>query len=259
MAVSLQARTLPALAGWSWISGGFALFRRNPPLLAALSVSYLVVLMVMSAIPVIGPVFEALTLPAFMVILFNAVRMIEMNADLSRDVLMHGLEKNYRALVQLGVLQLVSQQIVGVLAAVLVGTPDGLAGKPVDLAAVAPALLMVSPLALLLGVLLWFPPLLISKCDLPLSKALFFGLVGVVRNIKVFGVFFLAVLMLMTAALMFITTIGAFLGVTEGGLSMLLFVAAPFVFLPLNAACVYVSFRQVFAPDEAPAPEPADE
>lgn len=44
MAVSLQARTLPALAGWSWISGGFALFRRNPPLMTALTMTYLLVM-----------------------------------------------------------------------------------------------------------------------------------------------------------------------------------------------------------------------
>lgn len=259
MALSLQARALPALAGWSWIAGGFALFRRNPPLLGAVSVSYLVVLMVVGAIPLFGLVFEALTLPAFMVMLFNAVRIVESGVELSRDSLMQGIKENYRALVQLGVLQLVSQQILGVIAATLVGTPEAVAGKPGDISNVLPVMMLVSPLALLLGVLLWFPPLLISKCDLPLGKALFFGIVGVVRNVRVFAVFFLAVLLITTALMIVAASIGAFLGLGEGALSALLFIVAPFVFLPLNAAAVYVSFTQVFATTERLTPGPADE
>ena len=36
----MKAQTLPAAAGWRWITGGLAIFRRNPPLLAMLVISY---------------------------------------------------------------------------------------------------------------------------------------------------------------------------------------------------------------------------
>ena len=50
----MQAQTLPAAAGWRWIGAGFAIFRRNPPLLSMLVVSYWLTVLVLNVLPVIG-------------------------------------------------------------------------------------------------------------------------------------------------------------------------------------------------------------
>ncbi len=36
----MRAQTLPAAAGWRWLIGGYALFRRNPLLLSLLVIAY---------------------------------------------------------------------------------------------------------------------------------------------------------------------------------------------------------------------------
>ena len=51
----MDARRLPANRGAFWLLGGFALFRRNPPLLTLLTFTYLLLVVVINLIPAIGP------------------------------------------------------------------------------------------------------------------------------------------------------------------------------------------------------------
>ncbi|MCP2935766.1 hypothetical protein NK983_24025, partial [Salmonella enterica subsp. enterica serovar Typhimurium] len=89
----LQARTLPALAGWSWISGGFALFRRNPPLMTALTMTYLLVMLFLNIVPLLGPVLVAVCLPVMSVIVFNGARILDENRAPARKV---GAQERHR-------------------------------------------------------------------------------------------------------------------------------------------------------------------
>ena len=50
----MQVQTLPAAAGWRWLGAGFAIFRRNPPLLAMLIVCYWLTVLFLNIVPVLA-------------------------------------------------------------------------------------------------------------------------------------------------------------------------------------------------------------
>ena len=59
----MHARTLPARHGILWLLAGFALFRRNPPLLTVLTFAYLLLVVLINLVPLIGPFMLPLALP----------------------------------------------------------------------------------------------------------------------------------------------------------------------------------------------------
>jgi hypothetical protein len=49
----VRAQTLPPAAGWQWILGGFAIFRRNPVMLGMLVVAYWFTVLFLNIVPVV--------------------------------------------------------------------------------------------------------------------------------------------------------------------------------------------------------------
>ncbi|QKV58133.1 MAG: hypothetical protein HT580_13840 [Dechloromonas sp.] len=70
----MQVQTLPAASGWAWLSAGFAIFRRNPPLLAMLVITYWLTVLILNILPVIGAVAASLIIPGLSVGLMQAAR-----------------------------------------------------------------------------------------------------------------------------------------------------------------------------------------
>ena len=62
----MELRKADAGRGWQWIAGGFALFRKNPPIWIALFVIYFLIVIVVSIIPVVGPLVMPLLAPVMM-------------------------------------------------------------------------------------------------------------------------------------------------------------------------------------------------
>ncbi|WP_018412334.1 BPSS1780 family membrane protein [Methyloversatilis thermotolerans] len=245
MAIGLQAKTLPASAGWQWIREGFALFRRNPPLITAMALSYVVVALALSYSGVIGPLVGALVLPSFSVVVFNAVRIVDFRLKLNGDELAAGIRRNGRTLVYLGLTQLAITQLVTLIVHMTMGLP-GEAAPPEDVATWSSSQLKLLPLVLPWVLLMWFPPYLIAVFDLGLGKAIFFGLIGVLRNLLPFAVFAaagLALMMLITTALTL--TLGA-IGLPAEVAMSAMFMMVFFVCVPTVAAATYLSFRTVF-------------
>lgn len=264
MALSLQARALPALAGWSWIAGGFALFRRNPPLMTALTLSYLLVMVFLNVVPLLGPILVAICLPLMSVIVFNGSRLLDERRDVSAEALKQGLVPNARTLVQLGFVHLGGSLLVVLIHTLLFPGADAAIAEG-DETLFMRTLMQLLPLVLPLILIMWFPPYLIATADLPLGKALFFGAIGVLRNIVPFVVYFAGAALLGVGLPMLLVQALDSDGVS-GILRFVLRMALLFVLVPTMAASLYVSFRQVFAqaePEAAPpapdAPGPADE
>ncbi|MBT9518008.1 MAG: hypothetical protein IV112_15080 [Methyloversatilis discipulorum] len=258
MAVSLQARTLPALAGWSWISGGFALFRRNPPLMTALTMTYLLVMVFLNIVPLLGPVLVAVCLPVMSVIVFNGARILDEKRDIDAAGLKQGLMANARTLVQLGFVHLGGSLVVVLIHTLIFQMPEG-AAVDADEELFMRTLMQLLPLVLPLILIMWFPPYLIATQNMPLGKSLFFGAVAVLRNAGAFIVYFAGVALLGVGLPMLVVQVLGGDGSLASALRFLLRIALLFVLVPTLAASLYVSFRQVFAPGEEPAPEPADE
>jgi hypothetical protein len=258
MAVSLQARTLPALAGWSWISGGFALFRRNPPLMTALTMTYLLVMVFLNIVPLLGPVLVAVCLPVMSVIVFNGARILDEKRDIDAAGLKQGLMANARTLVQLGLVHLGGSLVVVLIHTLIFQMPDS-AAADADEELFMRTLMQLLPLVLPLILIMWFPPYLIATQNMPLGKSLFFGAVAVLRNARAFIVYFAGAALLGVGLPMLVVQVLGGDGGLASALRFLLRMALLFVLVPTLAASLYVSFRQVFAPAEEPAPEPADE
>ena len=87
----MDARRLPARHGALWLLGGFALFRRHPPLMTALTFGYLLTVIVVNLVPKIGPFLLPLLLPTLTVMLANGCRAIERGQTFSSETLSTGI------------------------------------------------------------------------------------------------------------------------------------------------------------------------
>ncbi len=256
----MQAQTLPAAAGWRWIGAGFAIFRRNPPLLSMLVVSYWLTVLVLNVLPVIGALAASLVIPGLSVGLMQAARDLERGQPIALSTLFDGLKRNTRTLLALGALYLgVTIAILGLSALV-----DGgellrfmLASKAVDREEIEgtnfllPSLFVMILMAPVL-MAYWFAPVLAAWHGLGVGKSLFFSFIACWLNWRAFLAYGAA--MVLVAGVIPGLVFGLLAAVFSGGESgfVSLFIIMPFmtmialiVFSTIYAS-YYVSYRDVF-------------
>ena len=248
----MDARRLPARHGVLWLLAGFALFRRHPPLMTAITFGYLLTVIVVNLIPKIGPFLLPLLLPALTVMLANGCRAVERGRPFDSETLIAGISAQRVGLIRLGGLHLVGSSLL-VLAGFALGDPinlsDGL--DPEEAMALATDLAVILLMASPLLMAFWFAPLLTAWNGVGAGKSLFFSFIASWRNWRAFTMYGL-VLILVGAVLPGLILIVAgllsqsLLAVLSVALRMLLI----FVLAPTMAASVYLSYRDVF---EAPA------
>jgi len=251
----MQALKLPARRGWLWLAGGFVIFRKNPPVLTMLVVSYWMLIALVNLIPVLGALAATLCIPAFSVSLMNACRELDQGRTISPPILFSGFRQNLRALIMLGGVYLgATITILGVSAMadggllmqmMLAGTPPGeeAMGSAQFLAATQIALILFTPLMMAY----WYAPVLAAWHGFPIAKALFFSFVACLRNWRAFIAF--AAAMMVFGALVPGLILGLLASLVPEGVNFfaalftipLLFILAPTLF-----ASFYVSYRDVF-------------
>jgi hypothetical protein len=251
----MQALKLPARRGWLWLAGGFALFRKNPPLLSMLVVSYWLLVAMINLIPVVGAIAATLCIPAFSVSLMNACRELDQGRPIGPQLLFSGFRENLKTLLMLGGLYLgATITILGVSAAadggilmqmMLGGTPPGeeALSSGQFLAATQLALILLTPLMMAY----WYAPVLAAWHGFPVGKALFFSFVACLRNWRAFLAY--AAAMIVFGTLVPGLLLGLLAAFAPEGLSFfatlftipLLLILAPTLF-----ASFYVSYRDVF-------------
>jgi hypothetical protein len=256
----MQARTLPAAAGWRWIGAGFAIFRRNPPMLSMLVVSYWLTVLVLNVLPVIGALAASLVIPGLSVGLMQAARDLERGQSIGLPTLFSGLRQNTRTLLALGALYLgVTIAILGLSALV-----DGgellrfmLASKVADKEGIEDANFLLPSLfvmVLMAPVLMayWFAPVLAAWHGLGVRKSLFFSFVACWINWRAFLAYGAA--MVLVAGIIPGLVLGLLGAVFSGGDSSFvsLFIIMPFmtmialIVLSTVYASYYASYRDVF-------------
>lgn len=256
----MQARRLPALSGARWLLAGFGLFRRNPPLLSALTLGYLMLVIGVNMIPWVGPVLLALALPSLAVVVANGCRFIDEGESPARGTLWRGLSEYRPALLRLGGLHLAASAMILAVSLVVEGgafpwggespSEDEIVGALARLLAIASPVLMA----------FWFAPLLVGWDGVPAAKSVFFSFVAAWRNWRAFLAYGLAIavvaivvpsLLLILAGLMS----KGLLNVLSIALRMLLL----FVLAPMLMASVYLSYKDVFhgEHDDVSAPDPS--
>ncbi|GAB1394632.1 BPSS1780 family membrane protein [Rhodocyclaceae bacterium] len=263
----MQARRLPAARGTFWLFEGFRLFRRNPSLITALTLAYLMVVQLLAVLlPGIGPIVLPLVLPILTLIVANGCRLVDEQQVPSKALLLRGISDNGRALLRLGGLQLIGALLLVLLNLALndgtdplaqldstMATPNmGEAGAPANpeaeakmLGALFQLLLLAAPMI----VAFWFAPFLVGWDRVTPFKSLFFSWVASWRNLGAMGMFSLAALVLAGVLPGFILiavsqVAGLALNVAFVALRMVLI----FLVAPVLTASIYVSYRDIFHP-----------
>lgn len=251
----MQALKLPARRGWLWLAGGFALFRKNPPLLTLLVVSYWMLVAVINLIPVLGAIVATLCIPAFSVSLMNACRELDQGRPIAPQLLFSGFRENLRELLMLGGLYLgATITILGVSAmadgGVLMQMMLGSAAPSEEamssgqfLAATQIGMILLTPLTMAY----WYAPVLAAWHGFPVGKALFFSFVACLRNWRAFLAY--AAALIVFGGVIPGVLLGLLASLVPDGIGFfaplftipLLLVLAPTLF-----ASFYVSYRDVF-------------
>lgn len=249
----MQARCLPAAAGASWLFAGWHLFRRNPFLLTALTLSYVFVIIAINLIPLVGPFFLPLSLPMLLVTVANGCRAIDTGYRGGGNVLVRGLRERQASLLQLGGLHLLGSLVVLAVNLLLgneLPVPNGEA--PVDEIALARAMGSLLLVALPAILAFWFAPLLTAWDGVSPLKSVFFSFVAALRNWRAFAVYLLSSLFL-TIGLpgVLLVAANAISPALAQNLSVLIRLAIVLVAAPILMSSVYVSYRQVFHLDDA--------
>lgn len=255
----MRAQTLPAAAGWRWIASGFAIFRRNPPLLSMLVLAYWFTLIFLNILPLIGALATSLVVPGLSVGLMQAARNLERGQPIGLPTLYGGLKENTRTLLGLGALYLCcTLGILGVSALI-----DGgemvrfmLANSRAERAAVDEADFLLPSLvvmSLLVPVMMayWFAPVLAAWHRLGIGKALFFSFVACWINWRPFLAYGAGLLLVagvlpgLLLGLLMLIFPGAESFVTGLIMVPMMLVVAPAIF-----ASFYASYRDIFGISE---------
>ena len=240
---------VPAARGWQWITRGLALVGRAPLGWMVVSMSYWLVMGVISRLPYLGLLVASLVTPALAVSFMAICRALERGRGLELPLVADGFKHNLAALVTLGGVYLALTLAIFAATALADGgmlarwtlSGRGPAGGQEGLAgAVATAIALWIPVQLAF----WFAPVLAAWHDMPAPKALFFSFVAAARNWRAFLAYGLAGV----AALGLVTALILNLQRAQAGpqivptLVFLLLV----VFIPVYYASAYASYRDIF-------------
>lgn len=261
----MQARRLPAERGAWWLLEGFRLFRRNPPLITALTLTYLLAVQgIAFLLPGIGPVILPLLLPVLTLIVANGCRLVDESRAPDKAALLTGIIGNGVAMLRLGGLQLLGAMLLVLLNLALNGGSDPLTGIEATTApapnmggdvsvdrqaeaALLESLMRLMLLAMPLIIAFWFAPFLTGWDRVAPLKSLFFSTVASWRNWRALGMFGLAAIVVAGVIPGFLLIVisqiaGASLGAAFVAMRMVLI----FLVAPVLTASIYISYRDIF-------------
>lgn len=236
----MEIRKVGAGRGWQWIVDGFGLFKKNPPIWITLFVIYFLIVIVVSMVPVVGPLVMTLLAPVFTAGFMLACRDVEAGEELELGYLVAGFKHNSGQLITVGGLYLVGS--ITILGLMMMGGGGAILGsaaltmqgaEPIGVMQGAMGgMLGVVLLALVLLVLLlmayWFAPVLVTLGNVTAMNAMKLSFFGCLRNMWPFMLFGLIAFILMMLAMI------------PFGLGMLILV-------PVLNAAIYLGYKDIFA------------
>jgi hypothetical protein len=235
----MEVRQVNAGHAWNWIVGGFGLFKQNPVIWIALFFIYLLVAMVLSIVPLVGPIVLNLLAPVFMAGFMLGCRALEMDEELEINHLFAGFKTNTAQLVTVGGIYLVGAIVIVGIVFIFFGT-DAMSGlfagrmaegrPPVDAeAGTTPALALLVILGAMLPLIMayWFAPALVLFHDMKAIDAMKLSFFACLRNIMPFTVYGAISAVLLVLAMIPL------------GLGLL-------IMIPTMTASLYVSYKDIF-------------
>ena len=256
----MNARVVQPARGVAWLAEGWRMFRAAPFGWLLLVFTYLMGTMLVSAVPLAGPLAMAVLVPAISVGFMAASRAAWRRQSVELAALAAGFRERLPAQLVLGAvygtgffLAIYGSALVdgGALLEAL-RRPGPEADEPAQAGPVASGLLFSVLLYLPTMVLLWFAPVLVAWHALAPAKALFYSAVAFWLNLRAFVVYGIALAALLVAAVGALTLLAALLPgqLSAPGAQALIFPLA-LVLLPILFASYYASYRDVFGAPEA--------
>jgi uncharacterized membrane protein len=204
-----DARVVSAGAAMQWLGTGWTMFREAPGTWIGIVLVYFVIIVIVSALPIIG-MLNGLLSPVFAAGVILACEAQRSGAAPTVGHLFQGFRRNTSNLMLIGVLY-----VVGLLAVVFVVIGGGLAvmvpffALGGDQSAMAPAAigamvlagLVAFTLLLPLSFTLWWSPALVASHDMPPVEAMKRSLFACLRNWKALFVYGLLVMLMFIVAI----------------------------------------------------------
>ncbi|MDX5445438.1 MAG: hypothetical protein LPJ87_05210 [Zoogloeaceae bacterium] len=246
----MQARRFPLRQGWQWVADGAKLWRRSPAILIFASFTYMLLLILLGAIPYVGQVIAYLLMPVMSLGVLNTCRAVDQGRKSGPDILFSGFRSNVPNLMaiggiyfigSLGVLFITSLFDDGSLMRILTGAEPF--DPEADLPNLGNALVVALVLSLPVLATYWFAPVLAGWWRVPAAKAMFFSFYACLQNwrpLVAYGLTLLVMLGILPRVLI------AFAGMISPLFASLLTMTLPLVLLPITFASFYANARDVF-------------
>ena len=241
---------LPASTGWQWLKRGFMLFRKQPGILTMLLFANLMISLLISAVPLVGPLLAMVLSPSLSMAVMQACFLIEQDQRVGPNVLLTGFRPPaVRALCKLGLVYLGVSVVLTVIGKVSIdpefwrqlATPVDPAAPPKIDASDMLGVLMIFLLQSVALMGLCFSAPLTYWQKMAAGKATFYSFFAVVGALAPMMVMLLAWFGLLTAVGMVATLL---LGNANAGKVVMVWLVLLFVLL-LQCA-IYASYRQIF-------------
>jgi hypothetical protein len=244
----VRVRSVEAIHGWRWITGGMALFRANPLLWMMMVMAIYVGTHLLLLIPFVGMV-AVLVVPHLIAGMCHGCQGITQGKPLRLGYLASGFLKSAGPLVTIGGVSLIGQLLTLFVMMAIGGDAINTASKAMAEGAATPsaveAMRAAAPrvtLALIAGVAIslplmmavWFAPLLVFFDDIKPLNALALSLWGCLRNLLAFLVYGMVVI----AVLVVLMPLGLAAHQHDLGVWLL---------APILIPSLYVSYRDLFA------------
>lgn len=245
----MQARSLPARRGAFWLLAGFHVFRRNPPLLTALTLTYLLLVQLsVRLLPGLGPFLLPLALPALVLIVGNGARIADQGKLMQPGALLFGVKGNGPAMLRLGALHLLGACVfVGIILLLEGGgmqVVDIEKGDDPDLL-LALARLFVLAIPFLLAFL--FAPYLTGWDGVPAAQSLFYSFVASLRNWPALLTYLLTVGLVAVGLPGLVLVVAGLLPEAVGHVVQIVIRMLMIFFMaPILTASLYVGYRDIF-------------
>ena len=229
-----EPRTVDAGRAIEWFVSGWRLFMRNPGVWIAIAFILFIVLLALSAIPILGQIAVLVTLPVAGGGLVLGCHALEAGGELRVDHLFEGFTRFGAQLFVVGALY-AAGGLLAIGVALLIGSggaiggaiSQGWPGAGMALGGLAMGGLVYFALSVLLGMAVWFAPSLVVLRTVAPFDAMKTSLAACTRNFVPFLVFSI------------LATIGGFVAMLPAGLGLIIFV-------PVLAGAAYASYRDVF-------------
>jgi hypothetical protein len=248
---------LPARTGWLWLSAGFALFRAQPGVLIMLLFANLLISLLITRVPLIGPVVAMVLIPSFSMAIMQACRDIDEGRRTALAVLATGFRAPaVRNLCKLGLVYLGVAVLLTVLARATLNDAFLLQlSSPID--PKNPPELNPSDVMSLMGIFMIQIVALMLMCfasplacwqNMKPGKATFYSVFAVLGAWRPFLVMLLGWFSIFFGMVTVLTYV---LGNGPSGKVVLLWIILLFVLL-LQCA-IYAAYRQIFGMPEVDA------